>query len=707
MSLRKNTAKIVFVLLVLAYSILAAYNYSAGESGIPAWLYGAALCVPPLLALLYARETILALFPAFGISSKTLIILYSVFGILCAFFIAAITCARYYTFSVGTFDFGIFAQMFDNMKKTGLPFTTLEREGEILHFQVHISPIYYLILPFYCLFPFPATLQIAQAIIIALGLIPLRLICKGHGLSNACTAAVGLLYIFFPALSGGAMYDIHENCFLTVVVLFVFYSIEAKKNIFLLVSVIMVLAVKENATLYVMPIALYFVLSRKDIRRGLLLGIAAVFYFFITEGILATVGETMLQSLHMSNFLYNGTNESVMGQVLKAIIMNPAYFFQQCASGNFIQFLIYMLLPLAGLILYQKNFYKYILFAPFILFSLTPVWRYYKDIGFQYNFANTGIFFFLAICCLEELKPDKRIMRLCVSIFAAVVLFSSSMLPRLKIISSYNNNKENFQSMESFLTSLDIPPDASLTASPWFTSHLWKYRYLYVVPSNPIESSNTDYVVIDARTGAQLQNGQGMLTHWGNYTLYNELPEKIQVYKRTTGAPKDMPGNELNAIRDFEEYLEALKNQPYTVLISARDEASQAITPEIADKLKALGVRSDLREKYRWSYICVLDGGASVYEELSQEPLLNSGVLTNGPRYTIQSAGFEAGDNSSIKIEDREYSVNARGLNFVILDPEKTKVMDSVCFDTFSTNYTATRDWNVLNGDLSLTAETK
>jgi hypothetical protein len=77
-------------------------------------------------------------------------------GLLAGIFfllLSAWTVARVYSFSTPTYDFGIFAQMFHSMRTTGLPITTVERDGALSHFAVHVSPIYYLLLPFYAIFP--------------------------------------------------------------------------------------------------------------------------------------------------------------------------------------------------------------------------------------------------------------------------------------------------------------------------------------------------------------------------------------------------------------------------------------------------------------------------------------------------------------------------------------------------------------------------
>ena len=92
--------------------------------------------------------------------------------------------SRVIGFATPTYDFGIFAQMFHSMKTNGLPMTTLERDGLLSHFHVHVSPIYYLMLPFYMLIPHPATLQVMQAAVLASAVVPLWLLGRAAFLSG-------------------------------------------------------------------------------------------------------------------------------------------------------------------------------------------------------------------------------------------------------------------------------------------------------------------------------------------------------------------------------------------------------------------------------------------------------------------------------------------------------------------------------------------
>ena len=91
---------------------------------------------------------------------------------------AYLTYFKYRTFCEATFDLGIFTQMFENMAKTGIPLTTVERGKELTHFAVHFSPFFYLLLPGYLIFRHPVYLFISQALGVCLGAFPVFRIAK-------------------------------------------------------------------------------------------------------------------------------------------------------------------------------------------------------------------------------------------------------------------------------------------------------------------------------------------------------------------------------------------------------------------------------------------------------------------------------------------------------------------------------------------------
>jgi hypothetical protein len=111
------------------------------------------------------------------------------------------------------------------------------------------------------------------------------------------------------------------------------------------------------------------------------------------------------------------------------------------------------------------------------------------------------------------------------------------------------------------------------------------------------------------------------------------------------------------------------------------------------EKLKLLGIDSDLIGKFRYSFLAVCRDGTAQYEEMAEKALSYYGTLANGQTFALESAGFSVGNNSSIIVNGKECSVNSRGMNIVVIDPDTNEVIDSVCFDTLQSGFPASRNW--------------
>ncbi len=149
---------------------------------------------------------------------------------------------------------------------------------------------------------------------------------------------------------------------------------------------------------------------------------------------------------------------------------------------------------------------------------------------------------------------------------------------------------------------------------------------------------------------------------------------------------------ELRRTTDIYRYLELLADERYSVFISARDDASYSLDEEIVSRMQALGLACSVFGQFRAAYLAVT-APEGIREEVGFHLLELTGTLRDGLlRYDMVSAGLRGGNVSSIVIDGEEYSMDGRGLNIVVYDNIYRKVMDSVCFDTFSPELTAVRD---------------
>ncbi len=425
-------------------------------------------------------------------------------------FVSIWTVARVRTFSVPTYDFGIFAQMFYNMKESGLPLTTVERDGLLSHFAVHFSPIYYLMLPIYWLFPKPETLQVLQAAVITSSVIPLWLIGKHRGLNGFQRTLLCALLLVYPAFSGGTSYDIHENCFLTPLILWLFYGIERKNYWVISLSALLTWMVKEDSAVYVAVIALYVILKTllgykkggwKDLLMGGVLLLASVLWFSAITSYLAESGDGVM-TYRYDNFIYDGS--SSLTTVIKAVILNPIKAIYECVDAEKLPFIAQTLLPLLCLPLLTRRFERYLLLIPYILLNLMSDYQYQHDIFFQYTFGSTAFLFYLAVINLSELKIDLyKTAALGTAVAISFASFSAVVVPRAKSYPELAKEyEEYYDGVREALSK--VPDGVSVSATTFYTPYLSQREELYDIRYAAKEHVlSTEYVVLKKNSASE------------------------------------------------------------------------------------------------------------------------------------------------------------------------------------------------------------
>lgn len=462
-------------------------------------------------------------------------------------FISIWTVCRVYTFSSPTYDFGIFSQMFHSMKQTGLPITTLERDKLLSHFKVHVSPIYYLLLPFYCIVPTPATLQVLQAAVLASAVIPLWLLGKQHGLSPLSRTILCALLLLYPAFSGGTSYDIHENAFLTPLILWLFYAVDRKSNILIAVFTILVLMVKEDAAVYTTVVALFVLLRgvlRKEERRQTIIGIGilgvSIIWFLCATGYLASSGDGVM-TYRYNNFMYDGSSSLVT--VIKSVLLCPMKALYECIDSEKLPFIGYTLLPLIGLPLLTRRYERMLLLIPYVLVNLMSDYQYQHDIFFQYTFGSTACLFYMVLLNLADLKSTG--LRLCLLTAAVLVSFTclqKTVIPvAIRYPERYQENYEVYQQQRDLLQS--IPEDAVVAASTHYTTHLSQRTFIYDIRYTSEETLlNCEYVVLSVTNescykkyadgeGGGFDNVVSLLLKNG-FILHSQVDGTLQIYQK-------------------------------------------------------------------------------------------------------------------------------------------------------------------------------
>ena len=497
----------------LAVSVLFAANYKDG---------GALFCLGIgvadfIIAVWLARGDKLGL-SAITISRRVALIAAAVLFVCSTVYFGYITSAKYKSYNNFTFDFGIFAQMYERMAVSFSPSTTVERSHMMSHFGVHFSPIFYLFLPGYYIFRSPLYLFYVQAGAVAAGVFAVYLIAGRLGLSGKLTLALELMYAFYPCLMNGTFYDFHENKFLTTIILFLFYFILSKNTLWEFIFAFLLLMVKEDAAIYLIVIALFMMINRKEVYRGLIMLGMAVVYFIIAQQIVAATGTEGVMISRLSDYFINGDRS--FGSVVKAVFFDFGFLIKQMFTAEKLPFLLWMFLPVCCAPFLTKKISSLILLFPIIPINLMQSWQYQYDVDYQYTYGTAALIIVSAILVIARLKGGKKRVVVIVSLFMCAVMSASLMVPKINNANTYlKSSNVTRQQVDELIDS--VPTDATVTAAHSLVPHLYKVEWLYTMPdyysANRDKPVDTDYFVIDTRYGDLASEMKEVMG--SNYTL--------------------------------------------------------------------------------------------------------------------------------------------------------------------------------------------
>ena len=483
------------MLTAIAVSVLFAANYKDGGA-----LFCVGIGVVDLIIVLWQVRGDKLGIAGISVSRKVALIVAAVLFVLTTVVFGYLTSIKYRTYTNFAFDFGIFAQMYERMAVSFSPSTTVERSHMMSHFGVHFSPIFYLFLPGYYIFRSPLYLFYVQSASVAAGVFAVYLICGKLGFSGKLTLALELMYAFYPCLINGTFYDFHENKFLTTIILFLFYFILCKNTVWEFVFAFMLLMVKEDAAIYLIAIALFMMINRKELLRGgIMLGMAIV-YFLIAQQIVAAVGGEGVMISRLSDYFVNG--EQGFFSVFKSVFFDMGFLIKQMFTAEKLPFILWMLAPVAFAPFATKKISSLILLFPIIPINLMQSWKYQYDVDFQYTYGVAALILISTILVIAKLKSEKKRVVVLTSLCLCAVMAASLIVPKITTVTGYlKNSSATCQQVDELIES--VPTDATVTATHSLVPHLYKVEWLYTMPDyyqkNRDKPVDTDYFVIDTR----------------------------------------------------------------------------------------------------------------------------------------------------------------------------------------------------------------
>ena len=228
-----------------------------------------------------------------------------------------------------------------------------------------------------------------------------------------------------------------------------------------------------------------------------------------------------------------------------------------------------------------------------------------------------------------------------------------------------------------------------------FDSHYKGYKFKYY-----IKNTNKNYLYIDFANNANKidpslnSNDLALIVGKGDKIIDSQIlndniklsREKLDILFKSNYYLKDVEfWKKNNTNYSLKDTLKLIKNGKL-VMISVKDEARNNLDPNYIEELEKYG--SNIKKMgLADSYLAVFYKNKLISEKVANNRLIKVNKKINNHSIEIKSAEKPSKNLSSIKINNKEFSLNKRGLNIVIVHDFQNNVLSTLNYDTYSGDY--------------------
>lgn len=432
--------------------------------------------------------------------------------------IGAVVCLRHLALQSHGYDLGIFGQtMWSGANGLGLHSSILGRHflGE------HFSPILYLLVPGYSIWPTPMYLVLVQTIALSLAAIPLYSLASMEMQSRNWGLLFSFLYLAYQPMRNVNLYDFHPIALATPILMLAFYLLHKKRNIALLITLCAALACKEEVTEIVFVFGVYAFLVQRRRTLGAALALSGIAMFF---ALIFHVIPAIREAPYGFAGRYSYLGEDV-SSILITLTTRPLYVLRHVVTLGKAEYLWDVFGPLGFLSLASPT--HLLLTAPTLIQNLLSESGPQCSIAFQYTSPLTPFVFISAVFGVRGvllrrssagaegmLNGHRQRSLAAVLLLMTLTLFGKSPAWRIR---EYRATEYSHYMLSQVLPR--IPSQASVSAQGPFVAHLTNRERLYEFPA----VKDADYILLDSRAnewpldeGEYLERSQALMSgHYG------------------------------------------------------------------------------------------------------------------------------------------------------------------------------------------------
>jgi uncharacterized membrane protein len=396
----------------------------------------------------------------------------------------------------------------------GLGLTTLMSEkyhGGSHWFAAHFTPIIYLTyVPAFSIFPSPYVLPISQAFFILSSLIPLWLISKKYLNENLSRLYISC-FLFYPSIFYMNLYSIAYIEISIPLLLWLFYFLEKKNNLFFFIFLILSFMTREEVSLVTCFVGIYILFEKRYFLGFSTILLSLIYFYLVIFVIMPKFRIENYNQLHISFEIFRKVwvGDTIL-EIVKNIFFNPINSLQKIFTTYKITNLVMLLLPLLFLPLF--SFLRFLMALPnlaigFLSYSITHI-----SFILYYVSPSIAVFFYSTIFGINRVSKYKSINQnalvnsILVGSISTSIFFGSTPISiafwnkdyTVGIFYTTNFHHTRYHETDRHIAGKKIvqliPENSVVSAEQHFLPLLYKHKKMIIFPS---PESEIEYVLID------------------------------------------------------------------------------------------------------------------------------------------------------------------------------------------------------------------
>ena len=271
---------------------------------------------------------------------------------------AALSVLRHRAFETGRFDLGNMVQAVWSTAHGNLLQTTNLHGAQVSRLAAHVDPILVVFAPLWWLWPSPSLLLTTQAIVVALGALPLFWLARKHTGDERAALGFSLAYLLFPATEWMTLNEFHPVALACPLLLFAIWYLDEDRLLPFTSFALLAALTREEIPFVIAGLGVWYALARRRWLAGSAIAGAGI------AGAAIAVDVIIPHFRHGSASFY-GRYGAVGGSasgIVRKLFTDPGRLISVAFDHRGTHYLLDLFLPIAALAL----------LAPLLLVALVP-----------------------------------------------------------------------------------------------------------------------------------------------------------------------------------------------------------------------------------------------------------------------------------------------------------------------------------------------